>query len=145
MLEFRYFVLSAIVAVSFGCSGGSGATESASAKPTASAQLQEPAGRFIHTVLFWVKEGTSQARTQQLIDDCKTLLGPISSVRYLAAGPPAGTTREVVDNSYSVGLVVHFDDTAGHDVYQDAPKHLQFIERNQDIWERVQVYDMLAE
>jgi hypothetical protein len=49
-----------------------------------------------------------------------------------------------VDNSYGVGLVVHFDDKNGHDFYQDAPAHKDFIARNQAIWERVQVYDLVV-
>ena len=102
-------------------------------------------GTFIHTVLFWVNDDVDENGKQQLIEDCKNLLKPISSVKFLAVGPPAGTPREVVDNSYDVGLVVHFEDQAGHDRYQDAEAHLQFIERNQDKWKRVQVYDMTAE
>lgn len=98
--------------------------------------------RFIHTVLFWLKDGTTDSRKTALIKDCKELLGSISTVQYLAAGEPAGTPRDVVDNSYDVGLVVHFKNAADHDVYQSAEKHLEFIERNNDIWERVQVYDI---
>ncbi len=102
----------------------------------------ESGQRFIHTVLFWLKDGTTDSEKKALIKDCKDLLGSIATVQYLAAGEPAGTPREVVDNSFDVGLVVHFEDSAGHEVYQTADKHLEFIERNKDIWERVQVYDI---
>ncbi|HUV13983.1 MAG TPA: Dabb family protein [Acidobacteriota bacterium] len=102
----------------------------------------ESGQRFIHTVLFWLKDGTTDSKKKALIKDCKDLLGSIATVKYLAAGEPAGTPREVVDNSFDVGLVVHFEDSTGHDVYQTAEKHLEFIERNNDIWERVQVYDI---
>lgn len=40
------------------------------------------------------------------------------------------TPREVVDNSYVVGLTVILDDTAGHDVYQEHPLHKDFGARN---------------
>ncbi len=112
--------------------------------PPGSGPIVENQPRFIHTVLFWLKPGVSSQQKEQLIRDCKELLGGISTVRYLAAGEPAGTPRSVVDNSYHVGLVVHFDDPAGHDVYQSDPKHQAFIQRNQAIWERVQVYDVIA-
>ena len=102
----------------------------------------ESGQRFIHTVLFWLKDGTADSKKKALIKDCKELLGSISTVQYLAAGEPAGTPRDVVDNSYDVGLVVHFQNSGDHDVYQTAEKHLEFIERNKDIWERVQVYDI---
>ena len=98
---------------------------------------------FIHTVLFWLKPGTSEAAKQQVIDDCRRLLGSISTVRFLAVGEPAGTPREVVDNSYQIGLVVHFDDRAGHDAYQKAEPHLEFIRRNEAVWQRVQIYDLI--
>lgn len=100
---------------------------------------------FVHTVLFWLNDKADEKKQAQMIEDCRSLLGKISTVRYLAVGPPAGTSRGVVDNSYDVGLVVHFADKAGHDHYQNAEQHLRFIERNQDIWQRVQVYDILAE
>jgi Stress responsive A/B Barrel Domain len=96
---------------------------------------------FIHTVYFWQKPGTSAALREQLIADCRDLLGRIDSVKQLFAGPPAGTERDVVDNSYSVGLTVIFDGPAGHAVYQPHPLHQEFIARNKQHWERVQVYD----
>jgi hypothetical protein len=102
-------------------------------------------GRFIHVVFFWFKENAGGQAARQVMDDAEKLLGSIETVRYLAVGPPAGTPREVVDNSYDVALVVHFDDEAGHDVYQDAEAHQRFIDRNLDFWERVQVYDFVAE
>ncbi len=51
------------------------------------------------------------------------------------------TPREVVDNSYSVGLCVILQDAAAHDVYQTHPLHLDFIARNKGEWERVKVMD----
>jgi inactivated superfamily I helicase len=48
----------------------------------------------------------------------------------------------VIDQSYAWGLVEHFDSLADHDVYQEHPLHLEFLERFQQAWERVQVYDM---
>lgn len=98
---------------------------------------------FYHIVYFWVKPGTSSERVQQLMDDCHSYLGSIKTVRELHVGTPAGTPREVVDNSFAVNLIVRFDDKAGHDYYQEIETHNQFIDRNVEIWERVQVYDMI--
>jgi hypothetical protein len=96
---------------------------------------------FVHTVYFWLHPGTPDAAREQLIEHCRTLLTQVPTVRQLWAGPPAGTPRDVVDNSYACGLTVLFDDRAGHDVYQDHPLHHGFIERNRQHWARVQVYD----
>lgn len=96
---------------------------------------------FVHYVLFWMKEGTPEAARAQLVADCTAYLGRIPTVRHLWAGRPAMTPRQVVDNSYDVGLCVVLDDVAGHDVYQEHALHKEFIARNQAHWKRVQVYD----
>ena len=96
---------------------------------------------FVHTVYFWMNPGVSDAQRRQLADDCQTYLAKIPTVRHLWAGPPAMTPREVVDNSYDVGLCVVMDDAAGHDVYQEHPLHKEFIARNKPHWKRVQIYD----
>jgi hypothetical protein len=96
---------------------------------------------FVHMVFFWLKEGTPEAARQQLLEDCNTYLKEIPTVRQLWAGRPAMTPRDVVDNSYDVGLCVVLDDAAAHDVYQEHPRHLEFIGRNKPNWQRVQVYD----
>lgn len=98
---------------------------------------------FIHTVYFWLKPGTTPAARQQLSSDCREYLGKIPTVRHLWAGAPAMTPRDVVDNSYGVGLTVVLDDSAGHDLYQEHPLHKEFIARNKLHWARVQVYDFV--
>jgi hypothetical protein len=96
---------------------------------------------FVHTVFFYMKPQTPPAAVDQLVADCRGLLGKIPSVRHIWAGVPANTPRDVVDNSYGVGLTVAFDDRAGHDLYQDHPLHLDFIARNKAHWDRVRVFD----
>jgi hypothetical protein len=96
---------------------------------------------FTHVVFFWLKPGTSEAARQQTIDGCNEYLARIPGVRHLWAGKPAMTPRDVVDNSYQVGLCVVFDDRAAHDLYQEHPLHKEFIEKNKMHWQRVQVYD----
>ena len=96
---------------------------------------------FVHAVYFWMNPGVPDSARQQLVDDCRTFLAKIPTVRHLWAGRPAMTPREVVDNSYDVGLLVALDDSAGHDVYQEHPLHKEFIARNKPHWKRVQIYD----
>src|SRR3954447_26011444 len=96
---------------------------------------------FIHVVYFWLKPDAPDSARAQLVDDCRAYLGKIPAVRHLWSGPPAMTPREVVDNSYDVGLCVALDDVPGHDVYQEHPLHKEFIARNKEHWERVQIYD----
>ena len=108
--------------------------------PFAAAIAKLPA-MFIHTVYFYVNpKATEQARAQ-LLRDCREYLGKVPGVRHLWAGVPAMTPRDVVDNSYGVGLTVVLDDSKGHDVYQEHPLHKEFIARNKETWTRVQIYD----
>jgi hypothetical protein len=98
---------------------------------------------FIHHVYFWLQPGTPAAARDQLLQDGRSLLGGVPGVRQIWLGRPAMTPREVVDNSYDVGLCVILDDSAAHDVYQTHPLHLEFIARNKAHWERVRVYDFV--
>jgi len=146
MNEVLRLAVLALLSLGLACSGADSVSES----PSQDSAAEESQGstvskevKFIHTVFFWIKEEATQEQRQQLLNDCTKLLGTISSVKYIAAGKPAGTPREVVDSSFGVGLVVHFADKEGHDLYQEAPAHLEFIERNQETWDRVQVYDTL--
>ena len=96
---------------------------------------------FVHMVFFWLKPDAPEGARAQLVEDCKNYLGKIPAVRHVWAGRPAMTPREVVDNSYDVGLCVVLDDSAGHDVYQVHELHKEFIARNKPQWKRVLIYD----
>jgi hypothetical protein len=96
---------------------------------------------FVHVVLFWLKDGSPKDAAEKLARDAEEVLGKIPSIRKLWTGRPAMTPRDVVDNSYDVGLCVILDDVAGHDEYQVHPQHKEFIDRNKPHWKRVQIYD----
>lgn len=98
---------------------------------------------FIHLVYFWLNKDAPAGAREQIAADCRTLLAEIPGVKHVWAGHPAMTPRDVVDNSYDVGLCVVLDDKAAHDVYQTHEKHLAFISRNKAHWQRVQVYDFV--
>ncbi len=99
---------------------------------------------FTHVVLFWLKDSAPANAKQQLIDDCRNYLGKIAELKFFDVGNPAMTPREVVDNTYSVGLLTVFADQAGHDAYQTDPLHLEFIARNKANWDRVKIYDFIG-
>jgi len=98
---------------------------------------------FTHVVLFWLKAESPPAARSALAADCVALLGKIPGVKFISAGHPAMTPREVVDNSYDVGLCVILEDKAAHDLYQTDALHLDFIARNKAHWERVRVMDFV--
>jgi hypothetical protein len=94
-------------------------------------------------VYFWLRENAEAGDAERLAEGCRKHLAGIPGVLRLAVGFPAGTERDVVDNSYGVALLVEFADSAGHDYYQDHPDHHQFIAECSSLWSRVQVYDTL--
>jgi hypothetical protein len=98
---------------------------------------------FTHVVLFWLKPDAPASAQQQLLDDCHQLLAKIPGLLAFDAGTPAGTPREVVDNSYDVGLLTAFANSAGHDAYQSHELHQQFLARNKPHFGRIVVYDFV--
>jgi hypothetical protein len=94
-----------------------------------------------HLVMFWLSQAAPQGERESTLADCEHLLKRIPTVRALHAGRPVGTSRPVVDNSYTIGLCVMFDDQAGHDVYQNHPLHQEFLAKHRQHWSKIVVYD----
>lgn len=95
-------------------------------------------------VYFYPAENAGVNDAERLIKGIQTHLPSIPGVLRLQTGTPAGTPRDVVDNSYAVALLVEFADAAGHDVYADHPDHLKFIAECNSLWSSVKVYDSLV-
>ena len=98
---------------------------------------------FIHTVYFWFKEDVTDQQKEDFNNNGLAVLAKAPTIHKVFYGPPAGTPREVVDNSYDVAWICHFKNAADQDAYQVEPIHLKFVEDYMDLWERVQVYDNL--
>jgi len=99
--------------------------------------------QLVHHVYFWLKNPSSKDDLNKLIEGISSLR-PIPTVRQFRIGLPAATTkRDVIDDSYAVSLFTVFDDVKGHDVYQDHPIHLKFIEKYSHLWNKVVVYDSM--
>lgn len=79
---------------------------------------------FVHHVHFWLKDKNDTAK---MIEGLNTLR-PVTHIRDIHIGIPAGTTRDVVDRSYDVSLLLLFNNRAEQDAYQDDPIHLLFVE-----------------
>lgn len=92
-------------------------------------------------VFFWLNEEATDQDKADMKKDCLEDLAAIPGVRHIWAGKPAGTPRDVVDNSYDLGLIVVLDDAAGHDVYQEDPRHVAFVQKYKPLFNKIQVYD----
>ena len=95
---------------------------------------------FVHQVYFWLKNPDSTEDLNKLIEGLKKL-SKVKTIEMFHIGKPAGTSREVIDGSYSVSWLNTFKDRAAQDSYQVDPIHLEFIEECSPLWERVLVYD----
>lgn len=96
---------------------------------------------LVHAVYFCLKPSLDEAQRAAFRRDLEALLG-IATVRFGHVGTPAATEdRPVVERGYDYGLVVAFDDLAGHDAYQVDPLHAAFLERHQHQWDTLRIYD----
>jgi hypothetical protein len=100
-------------------------------------------GMFVHTVYFWLRPDLTEAERQAFVAGARSLT-TIDTVRHGWLGTPASTDRPVIDRSYSYGLVVAFDDKAGHDAYQDHPTHDRFRDACGRFWQKVVIYDSVG-
>ena len=95
----------------------------------------------VHNVFFTLHDGSPAAR-QKLVEACKKYLSGHPGEVYFSAGVLCDSlTRPVNDREFDVGLHVVFRSMADHDVYQQDPRHLQFIEENKPTWKKVRVFD----
>ena len=99
---------------------------------------------FVHVVYFWLKAGLADAEVAEFETGLRKMLEDSEHASTGHIGKPAGTPREVVDNSYDYCLIVTFDDAASHEAYQTEPAHDQFREINDRFTKRVQIYDSLG-
>ena len=99
---------------------------------------------FAHIVFFWLKNPEDGADREALRKHVHNYLSKIDLIRQVHFGQPAGTPREVVDNSYTYNMILYFDNQEDQDRYQAHPAHLKFVEDASHLWDRVQVYDSIA-
>jgi len=96
---------------------------------------------LIHAVFFTLHDA-SPAKVNELVKACHEYLTDHPGEVYFAAGPrnPA-FVRPVNDQQFHVALVVVFDSKESHDIYQQAPRHNQFIELQKANRKEVRVFD----
>lgn len=95
---------------------------------------------FSHVVIFWTDPANLQA-ADLLVAGCHEYLKTIPGLLHFHVGRMAGSHREVVDQTYQVGLNLIFPDKQTQDDYQVHPRHLEFVAANRQYWKRVVVYD----
>ena len=98
-----------------------------------------------HNVFFTLHDKSPAARAK-LIHSAKTHLTAHAGVSFFAVGEiAAGFDRPVNDQDFDVALHIVFPDAAHHDLYQEAPRHLKFVEENKADWAKVRVFDSVVD
>lgn len=97
---------------------------------------------FIHHVYFWLKNAGSVEDRDALIAGLRKL-SKVTTIREFHIGLPAGTSRDVIETSYSVSWMLKFDTPEEQDSYQVDPIHLQFVKECSPLWSKVVVYDSI--
>jgi hypothetical protein len=103
------------------------------------------AAPFVHTVVFYLKKDAPANASDAVISDTQKLLARIPSVREIRAGRPAEKASDRAVKDYQVGLLVLFDDADGLHAYIDHPLHKEFVANHEKNFEKVVVYDFLAQ
>lgn len=97
---------------------------------------------FIHHVFFWLKNPDSKDDLEQLIEGLNRL-SKATTIKEFHIGKPAGTSRDVIDTTWSVSWLLLFDNKEDQDIYQTDPVHLKFINDCSHLWSKVIVYDSI--
>jgi hypothetical protein len=110
-----------------------------------SAPAADAARVLAHDVYFTLRDASPEAK-QKLVDACRRHLTGHEGTVFFATGVRADEMkREVNDQGYDVSLHVYFRDKAAQDVYQEHPRHKQFIAEMNANWKAVRVFDSWVE
>jgi hypothetical protein len=100
---------------------------------------------LLHGVYFTLKDRSPAAR-KALVDGCrKHLTGHPGEVFFSCGTRREDHKRDVNVLDFDVGLFIAFKDKASHDLYQDAPRHHDFVNTFSPGWEKVRVFDSEGE
>lgn len=99
---------------------------------------------FVHAVYFWLKKDNPEL-VNEFVNEGLPLLAKVPSIQSVSWGPPAGTPRDVVDNSYDIAWIVNFANAEDQEKYQVDSLHVEFVDKYKSIFDKVQVYDNIVE
>lgn len=108
-----------------------------------SAMSGKGSGRVQHVVLCWLKD-PGNAEAQQKLIDVSYSFTSLPGVVQVAAGRTLASDRDVVDDSFDVGIVIVFEDQEALRNYGTNPTHLKALkEVLAPVTERLLIYDIV--
>jgi Stress responsive A/B Barrel Domain len=76
-----------------------------------------------HLVLYRMKQGSSEADENKLVNEAQRILPTLPGVRNLTTGRGLSGPEK----GYSIALVMDFEDAAALETYRVDPRHQQFV------------------
>jgi hypothetical protein len=95
----------------------------------------------VHIVLLWLKQGGNDQQREQLIEATRQLQR-IPGVVTIRTGPVIASGRDIVDDSFDVGIYFYFDSVDDMQSYLEHPLHRQVVaEEIKPLVSRIRVHD----
>lgn len=98
-------------------------------------------GSRLHVVLFWLKPDMPASERAAMQTELADQAQKVPGLLECHMGGPAGTQRDVVDNSYDLLLVMRFADATAAKGWDTDPLHLALVKRFAPHFAKVVVYD----
>lgn len=98
---------------------------------------------FIHQVYFWLKNPQSSQDRDKLLEGL-IKLKKVKTIKMVQIGVPAGTSRDVIDGTYTFSWLTIFASPQDQDAYQVDPIHKKFVDDYAHLWSKVIVYDSVS-
>jgi len=106
---------------------------------------QEKPKALAHDVYFSLNDASPAARAELVAACQRYLTGHEGTLSFSVGVVAAELARPVNDRDFDVALHITFASRAAHDLYQEHPRHEQFIAEQQKNWKKVRVFDSLIE
>lgn len=98
-------------------------------------------GRVNHTILIWLKDAGNPEQRRQIIEATRTLQ-QIPGVIAVRAGSVMPSDRNVVDDSFDVGVHMLFADRQSMERYTSNPEHVRIVNQVvMPLTQRLVIYD----
>jgi len=81
---------------------------------------------FSHIVIMWT-DHDNPAAADEVLDGIKKFLMPIPGLIHISAGKMSASSRDVVDQSFQVGLNIVFPSKKAQEDYQAHAMHKEFV------------------
>jgi hypothetical protein len=96
---------------------------------------------YTHVVYFWLNNPENAQERTDFETGLRALFKASKYTRTNFLGTPPKATRDVVDDSFTYGMILTFDSAEAQQAYQNEPAHLIFIEQKKHLLKKFVVYD----